>query len=59
MTQIEVHIKDREKPLIFENIEYYHEGWKELEIMTEGMYITETTVIPKSSISWYRISEKR
>ena len=59
MTTIIVSVTDQHEALKFENVEYYYETRKGLEIIQEDMYQTMTTVIKKESILRYTISEHR
>ena len=59
MTTIIATVTDRQDALKFENVEYYYETRKGLEIVQEESYITSVTVIRKENLLRYSIIEKR
>lgn len=59
MTQIEVCMKNNSPTRWFDDVEWWSETRKTLEIIQEREYTTLTTIIYKSEIESYTITEMR
>jgi hypothetical protein len=59
MRDLSVWLFGKVNPIVFEDIEEFHETRKYIKVIQETMYTTTTTVIYKQSLQRWTITETR